>query len=426
MPKPIRSALPVRSSLCAALALLASPAFAQSLSLLDARVVEGNGGGSLLLFEARLSAPASGNVTFDFATADGSAIADSDYSTVSRTGLSIPAGQTSLRVAVTVVGDTDLEASEYLTATVTNVAGATLAAGTAKGQIVNDEHMLLATTPSDPAQSASTGYATEETSISGDGRFVAFTAVAHDLVGAGRPLNGFKHVYVRDNRTGTTTLASVATDGGDANGDSNHPRLSSDGRYLVFQSMASNLVANDTNGSLDVFRRDLQTGAIALVSVGLDGISPASGFSSKGSPSADGRYIAFQSTAFDVVAVDSNGMPDAFVRDMDAGTTTLASVGPDGIDSHPGGAWAPSLSADGRFVAFDRGSDIWHRDMLTGVSTRVAVNASGGTPNSTSYNAGISADGRYVVFSSWATDLGTPVSAMLPQVYVRDVQLGAT
>jgi hypothetical protein len=426
MPKPIRSVLPVRGSLCAALALLASPAFAQSLSLLDARVVEGNSGGSLLLFEARLSAPASGDVTFDFATADGSAVAGSDYSEVSRTGLSIPAGQTSLMVAVTAVGDLDVETSEFLTATVSNVTGATLAAGTARGLIVNDEHMLLATTPADPDATGSTGYATEETSISGDGRFVAFTAVANDLVGAGRPLNGFKNVYVRDNRTGTTTLASVAANGGDANGDSTHARLSLDGRYLVFQSSASNLVADDTNGSLDVFRRDLQTGAIALVSLGNDGATPASGFSSKGSPSADGRYIAFQSTAPDVVAVDSNGMPDAFVRDMQAGTTTLVSVGPDGIDSHPGGAWAPSLSADGRFVAFDRGSDIWRRDLLTGVSTQVTVNVLGGTPNSTSYNAGISADGRYVVFSSWATDFGTPVSAMPPQVYVRDVQLGTT
>jgi hypothetical protein len=426
MPKPIRSRLPVRSSLCAALALLASPAFAQSLSLLDARVVEGNSGGAQLLFEARLSAPASGNVTFDFATSDGSAVAASDYSGFASNGLKIPAGQTSLKIAVPVISDTATEANEYLNATLANVVGATLAKATAKGLIVNDEHMMLATTPADPAQSGSTGYATEETSISADGRFVAFTAVAQDLVGEGRPYYNVKNVYVRDNRTGTTTLASVAASGADANGDSTFARLSADGRYLVFQSMASNLVANDTNGGTDVFRRDLQTGVTALVSVNHDGTGSAWGYSSKGSPSADGRYIAFQSTASDLVAVDTNGTPDAFVRDMQSGTTALASVGPDGIDSHPGGAWAPSLSADGRFVAFDRGSDIWRRDMVTGEFTQVTVNVFGRTPNSTSYNAGISADGRYVVFSSWATDFGTPVSPMMPQVYRRDVQLGTT
>jgi hypothetical protein len=427
MPTKIRSAPLLRSSLTAALALFAMPAFAQSLSLLDARVVEGNSGGSLLLFEARLSAPASGNVTFDFATSDGSAVAGSDYAAQALTGLSIPAGQTSLKIAVTAVGDASVEANEFLNATVTNVAGATLATGSAKGLIVNDDHLLLATAPADPAaQSGSTGYATEETSVSRDGRFVAFTAVAQDLVGAGRPVNNFKNVYVRDNRTGTTTLASVATNGGDANGDSSYARLSADGRYVVFQSAASNLVANDFNSGTDVFRRDLQTGAIELVSANHDGTGPASGYSTKGSPSADGRYIAFQSTAFDVVAVDTNNTPDAFVRDMQAGTNTLVSVGPDGIDSHPGGAWSPSLSADGRYVAFDRGSDIWRRDMLTGQFTQVTVNVFGRTPNSTSYNAGISADGRYVVFSSWATDFGTPVSAMMPQVYRRDVQLGTT
>jgi len=158
MLKPIRFRLFVQTSLFAFLALLALPALGQSLSLLDARVVEGNSGASLLLFEARLSAPATSNVTFDFATADGSAVAGSDYSAQTLSGLTVPAGQSSLKISVTVIGDVTVEANEYLDASVTNVAGATLAVGTAKGLIVNDDHMLLATAPSDPgAQSTRRG-----------------------------------------------------------------------------------------------------------------------------------------------------------------------------------------------------------------------------------------------------------------------------
>lgn len=426
MPKTIRTRLFVQSSMFAFLALLAVPACAQSLSLLDAHVVEGSSGASMLLFEARLSAPASGAVSFDFATSDGSATAGSDYTTQARAGLVIPSGQTSLLVSVPVTGDTAIEANEYLNATIGNVTGATLAIGTAKGLIVNDDYMMLASAPADPgAQTGSTGSAGAElefSAISRDGRFVAFSSDARDLV-PGRPANAVRNVYVRDNRTGVTTLASVAADGSDGNGNSNFPALSADGRYVVFQSDASNLVVNDDNGSIDVFRRDLLTGATSLVSVNHDGTAPAAGFSTQAAISADGRYIAFQSTAADVVAVDTNFSTDVFVRDMQAGTTALVNVGPDGVDSAPEGAWDPALSADGRYVAFSKGAnEVWRRDMQLGVSTRASVSSSGGSPNSTSYAEAISADGRYVVFSSWATNLGGPQVLTTPQIWVRDLQ----
>ena len=427
MPTLIRSRLRVQASLSATLALLAAPIFAQSLSLLDARVVEGNGGSSLLLFEARLTAPASGPVSFSFATSDGSATAGSDYTAQSLGLLSIPAGQTSRMISVPVSGDAAVEANEYVNASIGNVAGATLAVGAAKGLIVNDDHTMLVSATADPgAQTGSTGWAYEYSATSRDGRFVAFVSNARDLV-PGRPANVVYNVYVRDTRTGVTTLASIAADGGDSNSDSSNPALSADGRYVVFQSAASNLIANDPNGSSDVFRRDLLTGATSLVSVNRDGTGPATGYSTKASLSADGRYVAFQSTAADLVAVDSNGKPDAFLRDMQAGTTLLASVGTDGVDSAPEGAWGPKLSADGRYVAFDKGAnDVWRRDVVAGISTQVSFSGSGGSPNSSSYTAGISADGRYVVFSSWASNLGTPVPSMYPQIYVRDVQAGST
>jgi len=427
MPKSIRSRLLVQTSLSAILALLAVPVFAQSLSLLDARVVEGNAGDALLVFEARLSAPASGAVRFDFATSDGSAIAGNDYRTVSVGQLSIPAGQTRMLVSVPVNGDSEIEANEYLNATVYNVTGASVTRGAAKGLIVNDDNKMLVSAPADPgAQSGSTGYATELTSTSGDGRLVAFVAVAQDLV-AGRPGNLVKNVYVRDSRTGVTTLASIAADGSDANGDSNNPVLSANGRYLVFQSAASNIVANDNNMSIDLFRRDLLTGTTTLVSVNATGTAPAGGFSVKGSISADGRYVAFQSTAADLVAnIDTNGRVDAFLRDMQTGTTTLVSRDPFGTQSDPQGAYSPQISADGRFVVYDRNAmEPWRRDMQTDTFVR-AVNGFGGqAPNSTCYTNAISGDGRYVVFSSWATNLVSSGSGN-PQIYVSDMQTGTT
>lgn len=427
MPKSIRSRLLVQAPLSAILALLAIPALAQSLSLLDARVVEGNAGDALLVFEARLSAPASGAVRFDFATSDGSAIAGNDYRTVSVGQLSIPAGQTRMLVSVAVNGDTEIEANEYLNASVSNVTGASVARASAKGLIANDDNKMLVSVPADPgAQSGSTGYATELTSTSGDGRLVAFVAVAQDLV-AGRPGNMVKNVYVRDNRTGVTTLASIASDGGDANDDSNTPVLSADGHYLVFQSAASNIVANDNNLSTDVFRRDLLTGTTSLVSINRTSSGPAGGFSVKGSTSADGRYVVFQSTAADLVAdIDTNGKPDAFMRDMQTSVTTLVSRDPLGTQSDPQGAYSPKISADGRFVVYDRGGmEPWRRDMQTSTFVRVANGFGGQAPNSTSYTNAISGDGRYVIFSSWATNLVSTGSGN-PQIYVTDMQIGTT
>ena len=429
MPKSIRSRLLVQTLLSAILVLLAIPAFAQSLSLLDARVVEGNAGDALLVFEARLSAPASGAVRFDFATSDGSAtIVGNDYRNVSVGQLSIPAGQTRMLVSVPVNGDVEIEANEYLNATVSNVTGASVARAAAKGLIVNDDNKMLASAPVDPgAQSGSTGYATEFTSTSGDGRLVAFVAVAQDLV-AGRPGNLVKNVYVRDSRTGVTTLASIAADGGDANGDSNSPVLSANGRYLVFQSTASNIVANDNNMSTDLFRRDLLTGTTSLVSVNAAGTAPAGGFSVKGSISSDGRYIAFQSSAADlVIGIDTGGRVEAFLRDMQAGTTTLVSLDPYGTQQSDAlGGYAPQVSADGRYVVYDRGgTEPWRRDMQTGAFVRAAIGAAGAPPNSNSYNYGVSADGRYVLFMSFATNLD-PQAGPPPQVFVTDVQAGTT
>lgn len=431
MPKPIRSLL-AHSSLATALSLLAAPAFAQSLSLLDARVVEGNTGDAVLVFEVRLSAPASGPVRFNFDTSDGTATyggttAGDDYRMVSLGALTIPTGQARMLVSVAVNGDAAIEPNEYLNATISNVSGASVARAAAKGLIVNDDNKMLVSAPADPgAQTGSAGYATEFSSMSGDGRLVAFVAVAQDLV-AGRPGNLVKNVYVRDSRTGVTTLASVAADGGDANGDSNNPVLSADGRYLVFQSAASNIAAKDFNSATDVFRRDLLTGTTTLVSVNATGTEPSGGGGSKPTVSANGRYIAFMSGGSDLTAdIDTNGMPDAFLRDMQAGTTALVSRDPFGTETDPMGAWFPFVNADGRYVIYDRGAmEPLRVDMQTGARDRVLYGFGGAAPNSNSYSYGFSADGRYVLVMSFASNLD-PQAGSSPQAYVADVLTGTT
>jgi hypothetical protein len=418
MPNQIRTRRLAQAALSAVLGLLALPACAQSLSLLDARVVEGNAGDALMVFEARLSAPASNAVRFNMLTLDRSAIAGSDYRSFSVSAITIPAGQTSILVSVPVNGDVEVEANEYFEAAISFASGATIARSVAKGLIVNDDDKMLVTAPADPALAGSAGYATDFSALSYDGRYVAFVSTARDLV-AGRPANSVKNVYVRDSRTGVTTLATVAADGGDADGDSTLPSVSYDGRYVVFQSAATNLVANDGNGATDIFRRDLQTGTTTLVSLNAAGTGPSSGFSSKPGISSDARFIAFQSNGDIVAGVDNLGRVQAYLRDMQSGTTALVSrdpYGAPGADTQ--GGYAPHVNSDGRFVVYDRGgTEPWRRDMQAGTSTSALFSFI----SSTSYNYGISSDGRYILFDAWADNLDNRCDASASQVFVSDM-----
>ena len=421
MSKSFRSRLLMKSSLSAALALLATPAFAH-VSVSDARVVEGNQGDAALVFEVTLSAPEVNAVSFRFETSDGTADAasfdfldfDGDYS--------IPAGQTRLLISVPVEGDTAIEPNEYLVATISNIAGANLGRATGRGLIVNDDNKMLVTAPHDPRdqESGSFGNATGASAMSSDGRYVAFVTTAVDLIEIwpnAYPLT--KRVWVRDNRTGVTTLASVGVGGADSNGDSTSPAISADGRYVVFESQATNLVAGDDNGGTDVFRRDLVNGTTELVSWNFAGTAPASGWSTKPSISANGRLVAFQSTAADVVANDGNTHADAFVRDMQADATEQ--VNPSEFQ----GAYAPRITPDGRYVVYDRGAmEPWRRDLQTGEQVRAIWGTGVTPPNSNAYNYGISADGRYVLFTSSASNLPVPDAGGNPGVYVSDLQAG--
>lgn len=252
-----------------------------------------------------------------------------------------------------------------------------------------------------------------EPSISADGRYVAFSSHATNLVPG--DTNQRIDIFVRDLFTGHVVRASVGPGGVQTNQPSGQPRISGNGRYVAFSSGADNLVAGDNNNQPDVFVRDLKAGVTRLVSVGIGG-ARANGDNAAPTLSADGRYIAFISSASNLVAGDTNGTADVFVRDMQAGVTTRISVATGGGQSN-GFSDGPSMSADGRFVAFASGAtnlvsgdtngfiDIFLRDRTAATTKRISLGAGGVQANGPVSQAAISANGKYVAFVSEASNL---------------------
>jgi Tol biopolymer transport system component len=263
-------------------------------------------------------------------------------------------------------------------------------------------------------------------SISADGRFVAFASEATGLVAGDHNRAG--DVFVHDRRTGRTRLVSAASDGTAGNGESYSPSISADGRFVAFASEATNLVRGDTNGAVDIFVHDGETGRTTRVSVASDG-RQVNGDVSSPSISGDGRYVAFSTTAANVAGFDDNGASDVFVHDRQTGRTVLASAGRDG---HPSdrGSFAPSASADGRGVAFvtdgalvpddtNHTEDIFVFDLPTGGLRRVSVGGDGVEGNRPSTGPSISGDAGTVAFESLATNLVAADSNAAEDVFWR-------
>jgi Tol biopolymer transport system component len=260
-------------------------------------------------------------------------------------------------------------------------------------------------------------------SITPDGRFVTFTTDASTLVIG--DTNGTRDVFLVDRLAHTTERVSISSSWRQGDGDSMSADMTPDGRYVVFDSDSANLVPGDDNGIADVFLRDRRTATTERVSISLSGRSP-NGPSYLASISADARYVVFLSYATDLVAGATGEFEKVYLRDRLAGTTELVSLNMTG-QTHWDTAWhAPSISADGRFVAFSWSvcdmclRRLYVRDRAQGVTELVSVSSEGADGNRDSYNPCISADGRYIVFDSDATNLVLGVPPVVGDMYLRD------
>jgi Tol biopolymer transport system component len=252
--------------------------------------------------------------------------------------------------------------------------------------------------------------------VTPNGRFVLFVSEAGDLVSM--PTGNWQQVYVRDRQTGTTRLVSVNAAGtAAAIGQSFEPAITPDGRYVVFNSTAFDLVAGDFNNAIDVFVRDLTAGTTTLVSRNASGTGSGNDSSVAGGLSADGRYVLFASDASDLVSNDGNGRTDLFRRDLQTGSTVLVSVDAAGTGSGNGRSGAGTMSADGLTVAFSSEAsnlvagdangwnDVFVRDLATGTTLLMSANAVGAPANGAAVPALVAANGTRVAFDSWASDL---------------------
>jgi uncharacterized repeat protein (TIGR01451 family) len=276
--------------------------------------------------------------------------------------------------------------------------------------------------------------------ISDDGRYVAFDSDAANLVRGDR--NNITDVFRHDRVTGETVLLSVTSDEQQGDASSHGPAISGDGRFVVFHAN-SPLVPEDTNETTDVYLRDVQAGTTALVSVGFNGgAGDNSSFIQE--ISSDGNFVAFVSSATNLIPNDVVDFEaGVYVRDLVTGTTELVSVGSDGTPASIGFFGTPSISADGRYVAFSTATslvpedirefslDIYLRDRLAGTTELISVNSDEVPGDGRSEGPSVSADGRFVAFQSDSANLASPdlpAGGFFPDedIFVRDRQLGIT
>ncbi len=317
--------------------------------------------------------------------------------------------------------------------------------------------------------------------LSADGQHAAFASAADNLVSG--DTNQSIDIFVKDLSTGNITLVDSSSTGveGNQGADSGAPSISSDGHYVAFESRSTNLDPTVTTPTGEVYEKDTQSGALTLVSTGLSG--PANGLSDNSTMSADGRIVAFASTATNLVAganggifvknldtgvislgsADGNGIPateastpglspdghflafagmfqgdthqQIYLKNLDTGALTLVSAAADGTEGNSLSGGAPSVSDDGRYVAFfsysqnlvpgdtNVGGEYFVKDMQTGAIV-VASAGNGGISNTSEITVppSISADGHYVAFEDFATDLVANSPGNGENIFLRDLQ----
>ncbi|GAB5451655.1 MAG: hypothetical protein Hals2KO_19830 [Halioglobus sp.] len=274
----------------------------------------------------------------------------------------------------------------------------------------------------------------QDSSVSADGRYIAFESVADNLVAG--DTNGTRDVFVRDVVSRVTERVSVSSAGGEGSDSSEDASISADGRFVAFSSESSDLVANDTNGMSDIFVRDRQTGTTTRVSVDSVG-DQGNAASRRPEISGDGNWVVFRSAANNLVPMDNNNRWDTFLHNRITGVTTRVSVDSLGAEGNSD-SLLNDITSDGTLIAFssfatnlvssdtNAASDVFVHNRVTGTTTRVSVDSSAMQANQSSSDPAISADGRYVVFHSMATNLVAGDSNNLEDVFVHDLQTGAT
>jgi Tol biopolymer transport system component len=272
--------------------------------------------------------------------------------------------------------------------------------------------------------------------LSANGRYVVFVSAASNLVP--HDTNGRLDVFVRDRQAGTTRRVSVSSGGAQAAGrPSRGASISADGRWVVFSSSASNLVPHDTNDAQDAFVHDLQNGITRRVSVNSRGKQGTGGGAvCLCAVSAHGRYVAFSSISPNMVRGDTNGEVDVFVRDLRTGSTRRVSVRSGGGQVNSG-SLDPAMSAGGRYVAFTSRAptldgvdtnaldDVFVHDRQTNTTSRVSVSSAGRPGERGGFGPSMSADGRYVAFVSSSPDL-VPGDTTDFNAFVHDTLTGTT
>jgi len=289
--------------------------------------------------------------------------------------------------------------------------------------------IVAASTAADGTQANSES---SDASISADGKQVAFYGRDSNLVPDDS--NFRDDIFVKDLQTGEIVIASTKADGTQSNDSSFDPSVSADGRSVVFFSFASNLVPDDTNSREDIFVKNLDSGEIARANTADDGTEANGGQNESADLSSNGRYVAFATSASNLVPDDTNAQRDVFVKDMETGEIVRASTTTDGSEIN---AWSygAQISADGRTVAFASNAsnlvpgdnnynfDVFVKDLDTGEIVRAST-ASGGTQaNGGSVAASLSDDGRHVAFESDAPNL-VPDDAGFRDVFVKYLDTG--
>ncbi|GLW35170.1 TolB family protein [Actinoplanes regularis] len=270
-------------------------------------------------------------------------------------------------------------------------------------------------------------------SVSADGRYVAFRSTSKRLVPG--DTNRSSDVFVQDRQTGTLERVSVDSAGHQGTGDSDAPSISADGRFVAFISKSTNLISGDTNGWPDVFVHDRQTGTTERVSQGRGG-EESNWESFNPSLSGDGRFVVFESVATNLVAGDTNDVHDAFVVDRRTGRTERVSVDSYGREATDI-VTQSSISADGRYIAFvsaapnldlrpdtNHAADVFVHDRSTAETERVSVTAAGIQASGPSLVARISGDGRHVAFEADGNLVPEDTNNQA-DIYVRDLNTGA-